>query len=541
MDSQLFFQLLLAEMSVRSDDVSTGFQLMLDAARKTQDESAYRRAVQMALQARSGDSALQASKAWSSALPQSREANRYLCDILIGLGRLTEVQEPLRKDIQLALSTDRKAAVWGIPDRFERVKNTSQSAQLVQRALAPWANDASLGPTVWATQARMWVAAGDTAAALNAASQGLGLGAAAEHPAQVALDLMERAAPQAESLVRKHLPQARPEFRLAYVRTLLNLKRSEDARAQLQSLLDVQPPFAPAWLLAGALALQDNQLETAQTQLQRYLVLTQSHQTEQGTDVQRGRNQAFFALAQVASQRKDDVQAEQWLAQVNGDSEQLQVAIARAGLMSRQGQLDEALNLIDQAPQSSHQDVRLKRSVSASLLREHKQWARAKAVLQEGLAQDPGDFDALYDLAMVSEKLGELDNMERQLRTLMDARPQDPQAFNALGYALADRNQRLGEARELIQKALSLAPQDPFIIDSLGWVEYRMGHLDEAQRLLRQAYDARADAEIAAHLGEVLWMQNQKEQAIALFRQAQQHNAANATLQETLQRLHVSW
>ena len=149
------------------------------------------------------------------------------------------------------------------------------------------------------------------------------------------------------------------------------------------------------------------------------------------------------------------------------------------------------------------------------------------------------DTDLLYEQAMVEEKLDRLPEMERLLRKVIALKPDHPHAHNALGYSLADRGVRLPEARALIQRALELSPGDPFITDSLGWVEFRLGNKDEALRLLRQAYNARPDTEIAAHLGEVLWASGQRDEARRIWQDARGRDAGNEVLRETLARLKV--
>ena len=140
---------------------------------------------------------------------------------------------------------------------------------------------------------------------------------------------------------------------------------------------------------------------------------------------------------------------------------------------------------------------------------------------------------------MMAEKLDRLADMEQLLRRVIALKPQQAQAYNALGYSLADRNQRLSEARQLIAKAVELAPGDPFLLDSLGWVEYRLGSSEQALRWLRQAYRARPDAEIAAHLGEVLWVAGERDEARRVWAEARARDAGNDVLKETLARLKV--
>jgi len=175
----------------------------------------------------------------------------------------------------------------------------------------------------------------------------------------------------------------------------------------------------------------------------------------------------------------------------------------------------------------------------AGVLRDVKHWKEAFEVLGSANQRFPGDADLLYEQAMMAEKLDRMDEMERLLRKVIEIKPDNAHAHNALGYSLADRRIRLPEARSLIQKALELSPGDPFITDSLGWVEYRMGNRDEALRLLRQAYKARPDPEIAAHLGEVLWAYGQQDEAKRVWTEAKGRDAGNDVLRETLSRLKV--
>jgi Flp pilus assembly protein TadD len=167
-------------------------------------------------------------------------------------------------------------------------------------------------------------------------------------------------------------------------------------------------------------------------------------------------------------------------------------------------------------------------------LREDKQFNAALTTIEEALTKFPADTDLQSELAMICEKLGRFDQMESLLLGLMKAKPNDPHAFNALGYSLADRNTRLDEARQLILKAVQLAPQDPFIQDSLGWLEYRVGNTAEAVRILEAAFRARPDAEIAAHLGEVYWILGQQDKAGSIWREGLMLKSDNETLLETL-------
>lgn len=541
LDSGLFYQLLLGEMNARADEPGAAFSLILDAARKTNDPALFKRAVHIALDARAGDSALQAARAWSQNQPESREANRYVLQVLLGLNRVADTLEPLKRDIILSPTKDQREVIWAIPGNFERMSDHLLVADTVQKALAGWLKDGALGPTAWAVIGRLRLGASDQGAALAAAKNGLEVDAHAEHPALLALTMMQTDLPEAEALVQKHLPNARPEFHMAYVKALLSVKRDADAKAQLKAMAVKYPDFQDTWLLAGALALQNGEFDSAERELKQYLAMVEkSGLAELSPEVLRGRSQAFHSLAQVAQQRKDFAAADAWLQRIDNPDDVLRAQIRRAALMAQQGQLEEGLALIRSQPERLASDLQTKQSAEVQLLREHKQFARARALLQSSLALNPDDLDALYELAMLQEKLGELGDMERLLRQLMLAKPDDPQAFNALGYSLADRGLRLPEAKTLIQKALQLSPGDPFITDSLAWVEFRSGDLETALTLLQGAFKDRPDAEIAAHLGEVLWVLKRRPEAEQVWREGLKLSPGNESLADTLKRLQVS-
>jgi len=540
LDADLFYQLLLGELNLRAEDPGAAFSLVLDVARKTGDASLYRRALEIAVRARAGDSALEAARAWGSAQPASADAQHFTVQVLLGLNRPADAQEALAREIALTPLANRPALLWSLPGRFERVGDRALAARTVQRVLGDALSQAPLAATAWAVVGRMWLLAEDRAAALGAARKAMAADAKSEHAGLLALALWDSDAVAAEALLRQHLPHAQPDLHLGLVRALVNAQRHSDARAELAALKNRAPGYAQAWLVEGALALQDKQLDSAQLSLQRFLDLV-TQAAAPGAELLRGRSQALMSLAQIAQMRNQPAQAQAWLQQVDHPPDVLAAQIARAQLLARQqGQLEAALTLIQSQVAQSEAQERLKQSAEIQLLRDHKQYDRARQRLTQALAATPADTDLVYELAMVNEKLGQLDEMERLLRQLIQIEPNNPHPYNALGYSFAERGVRLSEARQLIVKALELSPGNPFITDSLAWVEFRAGNHEEALRLLREAYQARPDAEIAAHLGEVLWVKGERERALGMFREAQGLSPDNETLRETLQRLRIS-
>ena len=541
LDAPLFYEILLGEINTRSQEPGAAFSLLLDAAQKTKEPALFRRAVQVALQARSGESALQAGKAWSQAIPDSREANHFVLQVLLGLNRVADTQEVLKRAISLTPAKERRDFIWSLPASFERVGERQVAAVTVQKALVNWLKDPAVGATAWATIGRLWQTAGDKTKALDAATKGMAVDARSEHPALLALSLMDQKTPQAEGLVKKHLPSARPEFRMAYVKALLKAQREDDAQRELQTIRTQTPDYADAWLIDGALAMQAGQSDLAEKQFLHYLELVDAQPAvQQAPETKRGRSQAFLSLSQLAQQRKDLNAAQIWLQRVDNPDDVLRAQVRRAVLIAKQGQIEEAVTLIRDLPEKSDADAGLKRLAEVQLLRDEKLYTRARDRLLQLTQQFPDDTELVYELAMNHEKLGNLVEMEQLLRKLIAARPDDANAYNALGYSMADHSMRLPEAIALIKKALELSPNNPFITDSLAWAQFRSGNLDEAARLLRGAFKERPDAEIAAHLGEVLWQAGQQQEALQVFRDGLKINPDNEILNETIKRLRVS-
>ncbi|MDP3412693.1 MAG: tetratricopeptide repeat protein [Polaromonas sp.] len=540
LDGELFYQLLIGEINTRAGEAAAGFALILDAARKTNDAQLYQRAADIALQSRSGDAALQAAQAWRQAQPASREANRYVLQILIALNRLTETTEPLRTELRLAPLPEQAQAIATLPRLFARAADKKLAAGVLEQALAEQLVSPASGAAAWTAVGRMRLAAAELPGALAAAERAQALEPGAEGPAMLALELMDPKLPGAEPLVRKYLegnPRALPDIRMAYARNLLDVQRYAEASAQLQVVTREKPDYPEGWLVLGSLQLQDNQLAASQNSLLRYVDLVQ--QGAQNEQSARGLSQAYLSLAQLAEKRKDFAGAESWLAKISNSQELVQAQTRRASLLAKQGKLTEARQLIRQLPERKPEDARIKLMAEITLLRDQKEYKGAYELLSKAVAQFPGETELLYDQAMMAEKLGSLGEMERLLRQLLVLKPDYHHAYNALGYSLAERNVRLPEAKQLIQKALEFAPADPFIQDSLGWVEFRMGNKAEAARIFEIAYKAKPDAEIAAHYGEVMWSMGQRDKAIAIWKEGMLLNPENETLLETLKRLRV--
>ncbi|MGK2899543.1 MAG: tetratricopeptide repeat protein [Burkholderiaceae bacterium] len=554
LNGPLFQQLLIGEIELREGDLGTAYQLILDAARRTKDEQLFRRATEIALQGRAGDEAMVAVKAWRLAIPDSLDALRYQVQLLVQLNRTAEAVEPLQALVKAAPAAQRPALITAVPRLLVRSSDRNQAAQIIEQVLLPYADAPETRVAARVAIGQGWLAAINGEKALALAQSAHEMDRSAEGPAGLALQMMP-GTPAAEAIVKGHLA-ARPDsngVRLLYVRTLLASQRLSDATGQLETLTQNAPTLAQAWLTLGALHLQLREPVPATEALQKYVELVQTtefpavaasaaagdEEDAAPASKEDALTRGYLLLSQAADQQGDFKAAEAWLAKIDNPKRALEVQARRASLLAREGKVAQARELIRRLPEKSPDDARAKVLAEAQVLRDAKLWRDANDVLAQGNKKFPDDVDLMYEQSMMAEKLNRLADMERLLRRVIEIKPDHQQAYNALGYSLAERNMRLPEARTLIKKALELSPGEPSITDSLGWVEYRLGNREEALRLLREAYRGQPDAEIAAHLGEVLWVSGQTDEARRIFSEARKRDASNEVLRETLARLRV--
>lgn len=539
--AELFYEILVGELSARTDEPGAGYALILDAARQTRDPRLFQRAVEMTLRARAGDAALQAARAWKETLPNSREAGRAELQILIALNRISETVAPLRAELAAASEVEHPALMGAILRSYGRASDKKLAADVVEQALADDLKNPKTAALAWTTVGRMRLMAGDASGALQAARKGQEADPTAVGPPTLAVELIDPGQPLAEPIVTRYLAGAKPSpaLRMDYGRALAGQGRYGDATNAFTAVTTADPELADAWLLLGTLQLQTQQNTEAQTSLKRYVELASGESGPEAEQRKRGLTQAYFMLSQVAERRKDFPDAERWLGRIDSPTDLAAVQIRRATLLAHQGKMAQARELVQGLPESNDAEKQQKFQAEVQLLRDAQQYQAAYDMLAQASAADPTDADLLYDQAMVAQKLDRFDDMERLLRRLIVLKPKNQNAYNALGYSMADRNVKLDEARSLIQKATQLAPEDAFIADSLGWVEFRLGNLAEAVRILEDAYKRRPDPEIGAHLGEVLFTSGQRQRALAIWKEAKQADPGNETLQQTFKRLGV--
>jgi Flp pilus assembly protein TadD len=371
--------------------------------------------------------------------------------------------------------------------------------------------------------------AGDDEAALAAIRQAAALRPDWEMAALLEAQVMQKRSPAAAAKVLGEFIERNPasrEARLNYARVLVLDKRFAEARQQFEALLAANPGNTDVVYAVALLAFQLKDYPVAEENMKRLLGMGY-----------RDPDAVRYLLGQVAEERKLWPRAIEWYEQIKNGEHALPARMRTANAIAKQGKLDEARDFLKRVGADNPDDQVQLVVAEAQLLRDVSRHGDAFEILEQALEANPEQPELLYDLALTAEKLERFDLLESKLRKLIEVRPDHAHAYNALGYSLAERNVRLPEARKLIEKALDLAPEDYFIIDSLGWVQYREGDLKGAVDTLRRAYNGRPDAEIGAHLGEVLWMLGEREAAERVWQESLKASPENESLIKTIERL----
>jgi tetratricopeptide (TPR) repeat protein len=520
---QTLYDFLLGEIAAQRGSPGLAAQTFLELARRTRDPRVARRAVEVANFARMPDLALESARIWHETDPASAQALQTVTVLLVGAKRVDEAEPYLAK----LLATDANAAANGFMQLGRLLAgNPDPLANLrVARKLAeryPGLAQAHLAVS------QVAAAANDEALALAEARSAMALRPDWEVAAMFEAQLLQRRSP-AEAAKRlaaflEKYPDSR-DVRLGHARMLVTDRRYPEARAEFESILKRFPKDIDAIYAVGLLAFQVKEYAVAEANLKRLLELGY-----------RDANSVRYTLGQIAEEQKDWPRAIEWYEAIQRGEQALPARMRIANAIAKQGKLAEArAYLRGVSVQAEAQRVQLLVAES-QLLRDANLHREAFELLGQALAKSPDQPDLLYDHALTAEKLDRFDVLESSLKRLIQLKPDHAHAYNALGYSFAERNLRLPEAKQLIEKALEFAPADFFIIDSLGWVLYRMGDLKGAALQLRRAWEGRIDGEIGAHLGEVLWALGERDEARRIWQESLKASPENDTLQKTLKR-----
>jgi tetratricopeptide (TPR) repeat protein len=522
---KLLYQFLLAEIAGARSNVNLAVGTYLDLARTTRDPRIAKRAAEIAMYSRQPDSAIEAARIWVDTDGEAPQARQMLAGLLLSAERPDEAALHLAKILALDHSADGLLRISRLIARFS---DKTTALQLIEQLTVPYENLAE----AQISRAQAAVNAGDETRALAAVGRAQALRPEWEQAVLFKAQLQQRtSSKQAIETLRLFLadhPKAR-EVRFAYARSLVGEKRYEEARREFATLLEESRTDPDALYALALLSLQVNDYPAAESHFKQLL--------EQGVG---DPNPPRYYLGQIAESTKRPDEAIQWYGKVVAGEQLLQSRLRIATLHTQQGRLDEGRATLQQAalekPGLSQSDRVLPLIAEAHLLSGAGRNDAAMELLDSKLAAQPDQPELLYESAMLAEKLGRNDILERNLGKLIQLKPDHAHAYNALGYSLADRGIRLDEAQRLIEKALELAPDDPFILDSKGWLLYRRGDQKSAFDFLTKALSLRPDPEIAAHLGEVLWSMGRREEALKTWNDAAKAFPANAALTATIKK-----
>lgn len=520
----ILYEIMSAEVAQQRGASVIAYNKFMELAERTRDPRLARRAAEIAAEDRDDEKALRALQLWVQTDPANSEARLNLARLLLASGRGDEAEPHLGK-----LLADGGVSATDVFSQINRPlsRNPDKKATLatVQRLASKFPNL----PEARMAVARAAAAAGDDDLAISEARAAQGLKPDWELPVLLSSTLIAKRSPADASAELKKFIDANPkalEARLAYARSLYGEKKYGDALAEFQRIEKMSPDNPDVLFPLGLLALDARDYPNAELYLKKLL----------NTDI-RDSNPVYMYLGQAAEEQKKYAQARQWWGEITRGDQYMTAQSRIAGSLAKEGKLQEARDYLHKVVATNNQQRVQVTLAEAQILREANRNGEAYDLLEKSLEKLPNNPDLLYESAMTAEKLSKLDVQETQLKKLIQLKPDYAHAYNALGYSLADRNERLGEARDLIEKALKIAPDDAAIIDSMGWVMYRLGDLPRAVELLRRAYEARPDAEIAAHLGEVLWQMNRRAEAERIWREALVKAPGDETLQNTMKRL----
>ena len=519
----MLFDFLLGETALQRGDQEIATRTYLKLAKTTRDPRVAQRATEIALHSRQPVPALEAAKIWVELDPNSVTARQTIAALLVNADRLDEARPHLEK-LLASEGGSIDEAFMQLNSLLVRGSNKNATFELVQQLAKPYPK---LPEAHFAVSQAAWFA-NQFDIALAEMKQALALRPdweiAAIYQGRILARTSNASALEFYEDYLKTYPKAN-DTRITYARLLLAEKDYIKARDQFQQLLAENPGNADVALAVGLLSLELREYDIAESNFKRALELDY-----------RDPGMVRFYLAGVYEKTQRIDTAMEWYRSVTAGNQYIPAQIRYAILLTKKGKANEALQYLHQLPATNNQQRAQLIIAEAQLLRETGSYQKAFQVLSSGLQKLPDNVDLLYDRALAAEKIGKSDIMEKDLRKLIQLKPDHAHAYNALGYGLAEHSNRLPEALELIEKAIALSPNDPYIMDSLGWVHYRMGNLNQGLSYLRQAFGMNPDPEIAAHLGEVLWVQGIKEEAKDVWQSALRNHPDNEVLISTMKR-----
>lgn len=523
LSGELLYYLLAAELAGQRGRLDIAVPYYLKAAQLSRDPEVVERATRIAVYARDDASALAAARLWAELRPEDAEAQQVLAALLLRAGKVDEAIPHLER----VLSQDGQNGHTGymlITSLLSKEKDKQVAMQAMQKLIATRRDR----PEALYAYARLGMLVGSLHEAEQAIDEALTLKPDWTEALVLKANILLRQGKDQEALgFLRQAVEDHPDaiaLRLIYARKLVDEKQYEAAREQFEILLEHKPDAPDALYALGLLNLQMHQPDAARPYFERLIEL--------GKRVE----EAWFYLGQAAEMRKQPEEAMRYYSEVRKGEHYVDAEIRIAVLLAEQGDIDAARERL-QNVSATTLDTELRLFLAeGEILVKADRLSEALEVYNMALQQIPDNPDLLYARALVYEKLDRIDAAVADLERIVAKAPDNPQALNALGYTLVDKTDRIEEGLAYIEKALKLKPDDAAILDSKGWALYRLGRHREALRYLQQAFDKLNDPEIAAHLGEVLWVLGDRDRARKVWEKARRETPHDKVLLNVIQR-----
>jgi tetratricopeptide (TPR) repeat protein len=521
---ELLYKLLIAEFAAQDGQLQLSAQAYLKSAEESGDPRLARRATQTAVYARDAATALIAARLWVKLDPEDIDARQSLAALLIRNGQNDEAMPHLKKIITFSPEGKRGHGYQLVASLLARSEDPQQAMQQMEQLTADKPHD----PEALYAHAELANQLGENEKARVMLEELLRQQPKRTEALILQARVLHSLGQEEEALksLQRALKQNpdNDQMRLTYARMLVDARHLKEARRQFRKLNKRLPENSDVIYALGLLALEAGDINDAEPY---FMDLVRLGEREE---------EARFALGQIAQSRDRPQEAIDWYQSVPRGDRYMEAQLMAAKLISEEEGIDQAIDYLQQLPLNSSEERIQRYLAKAELLASQNRYDEAMVTYDEGLAVFSDNTDLLYARALTAEKFGHLDILEQDLKRIIELEPKNAQALNALGYTLADSTDRFEEAHQYIKRALELRPDDPAILDSMGWSLYRLGRYDEAISYLRKALDQLDDAEIAAHLGETLWVSGHKSEARDIWNKAKQSNPDDKVLQETIKR-----
>ena len=520
------FQILAADVAMQRGEYDVAAKIYLELALNLKDARLARRAAQAATLARQPAVALEAAKVWAGLEPDSAQARNTLAAVLISQGPLSESKQFLARWI--AESNDASEVFKNLNRVLGSQKNRREVFDVIREVAGPYdLFDAHMA----IAQAALTSETKEIAVlqpAIIAVDRALQLQPGSDQAAEAKGELLHRTDPQLAIKFLTEFGAGYPDAhdsRYLLARTLLAENKTQNARDALVALVNKWPEDVS---MQYVLALANYELKDYKAADAVLLKLLDNDESD--------RDRVLTLLGQIDEDQKRFAEALTRYREVSeGDmwfGAQQRIAL----VLGKMGSIADARAYLKAVKATPAQKIQLTLT-EGNVLRDASLHKEAFDALESASSANPESSELLYDLAMAAEKLDRFEVAETALKRVIVLKPDDAQGYNALGYTLVDRTDRIEEGLKLIEKAHALSPEDAFILDSMGWGYYRLGQYPKSVEYLQKALDKRADPEVAAHLGEVLWKMGQHDAANKVWRDALTTSPSHPVLTETMKRV----